>query len=113
MYGRKREYSIMINADLVADYMESMRADTDSINDIHKHLSTNFHNYIDADDVWTLALAIIDSIDDEQQNRIADNYDCEVFDHDESNTIIPYTDDLIGHVADEILEECCRTVIEW
>lgn len=62
---------------------------------------------ISAEDLQSLARSIATFGSTEKVLRLAEDYGVKDLNGDE------FVEAVIGHIADEILESCCRTVFEW
>lgn len=62
---------------------------------------------ISADDLMTFARSIANFGSADKIEELAEAYGISDLNGDE------FVEALVGHIADEILESCCRTVFEW
>ena len=89
--------------------MDEHGADSESIEAMYRHIEP-LEN-IAPDKLVTLAIVVLNSMKESAALQIAEDYGCDPYDEDK--TFVIWSDDIIGHVADEILDECCRTVIDF
>lgn len=97
MYGRKREYKVIIQTEHLENYMREHGAEK-LIADMHKYVE--MFEEISAGRMWIIATTVYTSMPLEEKTDFIRAYGAE------SRT------EAVGYVADEILETCCRTVIE-
>ena len=62
---------------------------------------------ISADDMMAFAISIANFGSADKIEELAEAYGISDLNGDE------FVEALVGHIADEILETCCRTVFEW
>lgn len=104
-----KEFSILIDTLALERYMFEHGAEEDNIADMHEYVEP--FERLDADKLWVIAEYVLLSMGYEQKCEMANDYGCSL--RDESNLFRKYTDEIIGHVADEILANCCRTVLDY
>ena len=105
-----KTFTVLISTDLLADFLVSYDCEDSAIESVSRH----FRNLeeVTPRDIWTLAICTLDAMAVENVQRLEDNYDCSAFDG-EQNFLIRWSDEIIGHVADEIIENCCKTVLDY
>ena len=91
------EFSILIQTEHLENYMREHGAIDDVIADMHDYVE--MFEQISADKMWIIAKTVYWSMSLEEKAEIIRCYGAE------SRT------EAIGHIADEILEMCCRTVL--
>lgn len=92
------EFSILVDTDLLEYFMRKHGADEEDIADMHEYVEP--FERLDADKTWIIAKTIWLCMEHEQKVDFIRCYGAD----DE--------DEVIGHVADEILESCCRLVLD-
>lgn len=102
-------YEILISPEFVGRYMEEHGADSESIEAMYRHIEPL--EDIAPDKLVTLAIVVLNSMKESAALQIAEDYGCEPYGADKY--CIKWSDALIGHIADEILDECCRTVLDF
>ena len=104
-----KEIIVKINTELLEYYMRKHGADEQSCMDMHKYIEP--FEIIDADKLWFLASGVLVAMDTESKDELCNFYGCEL--RDKSKLLWDYTGEAVGHIADEILDECCRTLFEF
>lgn len=99
MYGRKREYKVLIQTEYLENYMREHGAKEQDIADMHRYVE--MFEEISADKAWIIATTVYISMPLEEKTEFIRAYGTES------------RAETISHVADEILETCCRTVIDF
>lgn len=103
-------YEVLIYPEYVDKYMDEHGADSEDINVMYRNVKPLMEN-ITPEKLITLSIFVLDCMSDSAALQIAEDYGCDPYDEDK--TFVIWSDDIIGHVADEILDECCRTVIDF
>ena len=103
-------YEVLIYPEYVDTYMDEHGADSEDISTMY-HRFRPLMDSITPEELITLSIFVLDTMSESAALQKADDYGCDPY--DENKTFVIWSDDIIGHVADEILDKCSRTVLDF